>query len=205
MLSKTTYEVQYVTSDGALGRKSIVHRNRLKGVGSQAQKDILAEAQQRQEAVLSGRLGVSDEPEADDGDGDDRGTGAAGDQRGSFHIRHAGGESTRNMQSHEENRNNKGDEVTTRLSEERGGAGSLTSDTDRSAARFYIGTDEEEDAGEWTTVYRQHKGRGSMRGPGAAGAGGVDTPAAAEGDRGAAERRLLVGRWERGGPVGQQA
>ncbi len=39
-------------TDGTLGHKVIMHRNRLKGVRSQAQKDILAEAQQRQEAVL---------------------------------------------------------------------------------------------------------------------------------------------------------
>ncbi len=62
MLSETTYDVQYVVGDGALGHKSIVHRNRLKGVCSQAQKDILAEAQQRQEAALAGTLGASDEP-----------------------------------------------------------------------------------------------------------------------------------------------
>ena len=77
MLSDTTYEAQYIASDGTLGRKSIVHHNRLKGVRSQAQIDILAEAQQRQEAVLSGRLGVSDEQ---DGDSDGEGV---GDQRGS--------------------------------------------------------------------------------------------------------------------------
>ncbi len=66
VLSETTYEVQYVASDGTLGCKSIVHcNNRLKGVRSQAQNDILAEAQGRQQAVLSGLLGVSDEPEAD--------------------------------------------------------------------------------------------------------------------------------------------
>ncbi len=72
MLSDTTYEAQYIASDGTLGRKSIVHHNRLKGVRSQAQIDILAEAQQRQEAVLSGRLGVSDEQ---DGDSDGEGVG----------------------------------------------------------------------------------------------------------------------------------
>ncbi len=38
----------------------------LKGVRSQAQKDILAEAQQRQETALSGRHGVSYEPDAND-------------------------------------------------------------------------------------------------------------------------------------------
>ncbi len=37
VLSETTCEVQYVIGDGALGRKSIVHRNRLKGVRSRAQ------------------------------------------------------------------------------------------------------------------------------------------------------------------------
>ena len=76
VLSDTTYEVQYVASDGALGRKSIVHRNRLKGVRSQAQKDILAKTQQRQEA-LSGRLGVSDEQDGNSGEE------GVGDQRGS--------------------------------------------------------------------------------------------------------------------------
>ncbi len=80
VLLDTTYEVQYVASDGALGRKSIVHHNRLKGVRSQAQKDILAEAQRRQEAALSGRLGVSDEQ---DSDSDREGVGA---QRGSNNI-----------------------------------------------------------------------------------------------------------------------
>ncbi len=64
MISDTTYEVQFVPSDGTFGRKSIVHRHRLKGVHSQAQKDILAETRQWQEAVLASLPGVSDEPEA---------------------------------------------------------------------------------------------------------------------------------------------
>ncbi len=54
VLSDTTYEVQYVAHDGALGHKSIVHQNRLKGVRSTAQKDALAEVQRRQEAELAG-------------------------------------------------------------------------------------------------------------------------------------------------------
>ncbi len=91
MLSDTTYEVQYVASDGALGHKSIVHRNRLKGIRSQAQKDILAETQRRQEAALSGRPGVSDEQ-----DGDSNGEGA-GDQRGSIDIWHQDGNDGSNM------------------------------------------------------------------------------------------------------------
>ncbi len=91
MLSETTYEVQYVTSDGALVRKSIVRRNRLKRVRSQAQKDILAETQQRQEATLSGLLGVSDEPEAD----------SAANQRWGFDIRQPDGkDDNASMQSH---------------------------------------------------------------------------------------------------------
>ncbi len=73
VLSETTYEVQYVFGDGALGRKSIVHRNRLIGVRSQAQKDILAETQQRQEAALAGTLGASDEPDSNAGsEGDEQ-------------------------------------------------------------------------------------------------------------------------------------
>ena len=60
-----SYEVQYVMTEGTLGHKCIVHRNRLIGVCSQAQKDALSKAQQRQEAVLSGLLQVSDESEAD--------------------------------------------------------------------------------------------------------------------------------------------
>ena len=75
MLSETTYEVQYVIGDGALGRKSIVHHNRLKGVRSQAQKDILAETQQRQEAALAATLGARDEPDSDNG-------GEGGEQEG---------------------------------------------------------------------------------------------------------------------------
>ncbi len=91
VLSDTTYEVQYVASDGALGRKSIVHRNRLKGVCSQVQKDILAETQRKQEAALSGRLGVSDEQ---DGDSDGEGV---GDQRGSNNIWRAHGDDDSTM------------------------------------------------------------------------------------------------------------
>ncbi len=46
-----------------------MHRNRLKKVHSQAQKDILAEAQQLQDAALAGTLGASDEPDSDAGEG----------------------------------------------------------------------------------------------------------------------------------------
>ena len=123
VLSETTYEVQYVASDGALGRKSIMHRNRLKGVCFQAQKDILAEAQQRQEAVLSGPLGVSDEPETDERD--IRGAGAAAqDQRGSFHIWCADGKSDGSMC--EEIRKDQEDAVAARTSKERGVGSSST-------------------------------------------------------------------------------
>ncbi len=72
-----------------------MHRNRLKGIHSQAQKNILAEAQQRQEAALSGRLGVSDDPETDEDVGG--ASAAAGDQRGSFHIWRADGETDGSM------------------------------------------------------------------------------------------------------------
>ncbi len=143
MLSETTYEVQYVTSDGALRRKSIVHRNRLKGVRSQEQKDILAEAKQRQEAALSGQLEVSDEPEADD----------AGSQRGSSNIRYADGSMS------EGNRfRNVDDGVSSGSPQGRGGSSSSDSAPDRNTGRFYRGSDEDNDAGEWTTVCRQRKG-----------------------------------------------
>ncbi len=139
VLSETTYEVQYVTSDGALGHKSIVHRNRLKGVHSQAQKDILAEAQQQQKAALSGLLGVSDEPEVD----------FAEDQQQSFNIRQPEGEDNTvaaSMQSHNKVRGGRTeDRVATQASETGGVEGTLTPDADGSKARYYLGSDEEDD------------------------------------------------------------
>ncbi len=85
MLSDTTYGVQYVTGDGTLGCKSIVNRNSLKGVRSQAQKDILAKTQQMQEAALAGTLGASDESDSDEG-------GEGGERQGNIPIWSAGGD-----------------------------------------------------------------------------------------------------------------
>ncbi len=152
MLSETTYEVQYVASHGTLGRKSIAHRNRLKGIHSQAQKDILAETQRRQEAVLSRKFGVSDEHDFDSG-----GKGA-GDQRGSFNIWHADGDSDGNMWGG----NHHSDGVTdNQQSSETGDGSSSASTFDDNKVQFYIGSDEEDDSGEWATVCRR-KCRGNI-------------------------------------------
>ncbi len=150
MLSETTYEVQYVTGDGTLGRKSIVHRNRLKGVRSQAQKDILAETQQRQEAALAGKLGASDELDSDDG-----GKGIGGRQRNS-HIWRAGGGSMWEDDQHANRSGVKGGTFA-----EAGEKDSAASESDWDRAKFYIGSDEEDNACKWTTVCRR-KGRRSM-------------------------------------------
>ncbi len=185
VLSETTYEVQYVIGNGALGRKSIVHCNRLKGVGSQAQKDILAEAQQRQEAALAGTLGASDEP-----DSNNRGEG--GERRGDSIWRADGNMWNVDRRSVEEGTSSQAIIGSSKAS---------TPDGDR--VKFYIGSDKKEDTGEWTTVWRR-KGRASMRG--ALGARrGVEAPAKAASGRGTEERRFLDGGGQRGGPVGQQA
>ncbi len=190
VLSDTTYEVQYVASDGTLGRKSIVHRNRLKSVRSQAQKDILAETQRRQEAALSGRLGVSDEQDSDsDGEG-------AGDQRGSIDIWHADGDNGSTMW------NGKHRGVSYDQWSSEGGDGSCSSSTrGEEKVKFYIGSDEEDDSGEWITVCRR-RGRGNMRAQDASGGGGVEAAGLSTGSRGASERRRLVGSRAQGGLVG---
>ncbi len=167
LLSDTTYEVQYVTGDGTLGCKSIVNRNRLKGVRSQAQKDILAETQQRQEAALAGTLGASDEPDSDKG-------GEGGERQGNIPIWRAGGDMW--------NVDRSGVEEGTSAQAGEGDCQTSASDGDR--ARFFIGSDEEDDGGKWTTVWRR-KGRTSMRG--ALGARDrVEAPAPAAGSWGSA-------------------
>ncbi len=139
VLSEPTYEVQYVFGDGALGRKSIVHRNHLKGVRSQAQKDILAEAQQRQEAALAGTLGASDEPSTDaDDDGDE--------QQGNP-IWHADG----NMRGFNKRSSRRGVEEGASFSTGEGAGETASGDTVR--VKFTIGSDEEDNDGEWTTVW----------------------------------------------------
>ena len=52
--------------------------------------------------------------------------------------------------------------------------------------KFYMGSDEEDDSGEWTTVCRR-RGRGSMRAQDAGGGGGVKASGASTGGRGASE------------------
>ena len=143
VLSEMTYEVQYVIGDGALGRKSIVHRNRLKGVRSQAQKDILAETQQRQEAALAGTLGASDEPDSDAGD-------KGGEQQGDPIWRADG-----NMRRI--NKRSDWGGVEAGASSQTGEGLGETSSADRVRVKFTIGSDEEDDDGEWTTVLRQQR------------------------------------------------
>ena len=124
VLSETTYEVQYVIGDGALGRKSIMHHNCLKGVRSQAQKDILAEAQQRQEAALAGTLGASDEPDSDDG--------GEGDERQGDPIWRADG----NMWNVDQRGDRRGGEEGTSSQASEGGSEASTPNGDR--VKFYM-------------------------------------------------------------------
>ncbi len=149
VLSETTYEVQYVIGDGTLGRKSMVHHNRLKRVCSQAQKDILAETQQRQEAALAGTLGASDEPDSNAGD-------EGGEQKGNPIWRADG-----NMRSFDKRSDWGG--VEAGASSQTGEGLGETSSADRVRVKFTIRSDEEDDDGEWTTVWRR-TGRVSMRG-----------------------------------------
>ncbi len=96
----------------------------------------------------------------------------------SFYIGYTGGETAGDMESHEENRNDKEAEVAAQPPEVRGVAGSSASDTDHdgSTAKFYISSDEEEDAGKWFIVCRQRKGRGRMWGPDEAACGDWTPP-----------------------------
>ncbi len=59
----TTYKVQYINKNGDLGRKSIVHRNRLNSARTQAHCDEFAEVQLTQEAHLAALPGGGDESE----------------------------------------------------------------------------------------------------------------------------------------------
>ncbi len=92
-----------------------------------------------------------------------------------------------------------GEEGTSSQAGERSSEASMN---DGDKVKFFIGPDEEDDAGEWTTVWRC-KGRTGMRG--ALGARrGVEAPPAAAGGRDPEERRPVDGGQQRGGPMGQQ-
>ena len=144
---------------------------------------------QRQEAALAGTLGANDETDPDDG--------GAGDKRQGDPMWRAGGD----MWNIDQRGDRRGGEEGTSSQASEGGSEASTPDGDR--VKFYIGSDEEDDAGEWTTTWRR-KGWASMRG--ALGARrGIVAPAQAAGGRGPEERRFVDGGGQRGGPVGQQA